>query len=183
MCPQDACTIGQKIASITILLIFSAMAFQWFPHDTSIYFQFHSEMSKPQYNCIYCGQFMTTREANRIHIQQECLERPDAALPCACLFCGLRFPSKASLRVHLSRWCKEKWFSLFFWCFLLMKYMTLYWYSAAVQHLFLGAISNFATGFQKVNVSQNKMSKGCLYIPIYKDWHFLCIFSNALWWY
>ena len=167
MCPQDACTIGQKIASITILLIFSAMAFQWFPHDTSIYFQFHSEMSKPQYNCIYCGQFMTTREANRIHIQQECLERPDAALPCACLFCGLRFPSKASLRVHLSRWCKEKWFSLFFWCFLLMKYMTLYWYSAAVQHLFLGAISNFATGFQKVNVSQNKMSKGCLYIPIY----------------
>ena len=35
MCPQDACTIGQKIASITILLIFSAMAFQWFPHDTS----------------------------------------------------------------------------------------------------------------------------------------------------
>ena len=27
MCPQDACTIGQKIASITILLIFSAMAF------------------------------------------------------------------------------------------------------------------------------------------------------------
>ena len=148
-----------------------------------IYFQFHSEMSKPQYNCIYCGQFMTTREANRIHIQQECLERPDAALPCACLFCGLRFPSKASLRVHLSRWCKEKWFSLFFWCFLLMKYMTLYWYSAAVQHLFLGAISNFATGFQKVNVSQNKMSKGCLYIPIYKDWHFLCIFSNALWWY
>ena len=132
-----------------------------------IYFQFHSEMSKPQYNCIYCGQFMTTREANRIHIQQECLERPDAALPCACLFCGLRFPSKASLRVHLSRWCKEKWFSHFFWCFLLMKYMTLYWYSAAVQHLFLGAISNFATGFQKVNVSQNKMSKGCLYIPIY----------------
>ena len=115
--------------------------------------------------------------------QQECLERPDAALPCACLFCGLRFPSKASLRVHLSRWCKEKWFSHFFWCFLLMKYMTLYWYSAAVQHLFLGAISNFATGFQKVNVSQNKMSKGCLYIPIYKDWHFLCIFSNALWWY
>ena len=120
-----------------------------------------------KYNCIYCGQFMTTREANKIHIQQECLERPDAALPCACLFCGLRFPSKASLRVHLSRWCKEKWFSLFFWCFLLMKYMTLYWYSAAVQHLFLGAISNFATGFQKVNVSQNKMSKGCLYIPIY----------------
>ena len=55
-----------------------------------------------------------TREANRIHIQQECLERPDAALPCACLFCGLRFPSKASLRVHLSRWCKEKWFSHFF---------------------------------------------------------------------
>ena len=108
-----------------------------------------------------------TREANRIHIQQECLERPDAALPCACLFCGLRFPSKASLRVHLSRWCKEKWFSHFFLCFLLMKYMTLYWYSAAVQHLFLGAISNFATGFQKVNVSQNKMSKGCLYIPIY----------------
>ena len=35
MCHQDACTIGQKIASITILLIFSAMAFQWFPHDTS----------------------------------------------------------------------------------------------------------------------------------------------------
>ena len=35
MCPQDACTIGQKIASITILLIFSAMAFQWFPHDNS----------------------------------------------------------------------------------------------------------------------------------------------------
>ena len=82
-----------------------------------IYFQFHSEMSKPQYNCIYCGQFMTTREANRIHIQQECLERPDAALPCACLFCGLRFPSKASLRVHLSRWCKEKWFSHFFFMF------------------------------------------------------------------
>ena len=58
-------------------------------------------------------------------------------------------------------------FLISFWCFLLMKYMTLYWYSAAVQHLFLGAISNFATGFQKVNVSQNKMSKGCLYIPIY----------------
>ena len=94
---------------------------------------------------------------------------------CICLAflqCSMTPVTPETLRLprllKLWDWCKEKWFSHFFcWCFLLMKYMTLYWYSAAVQHLFLGAISNFATGFQKVNVSQNKMSKGCLYIPIY----------------
>ena len=35
MRPQDACTSGQKIASIAILLLFSAVAFQRFPHGTS----------------------------------------------------------------------------------------------------------------------------------------------------
>ena len=35
MRPQDACTSGQKIASIAILLIFSAVAFQRFPQGTS----------------------------------------------------------------------------------------------------------------------------------------------------
>ena len=85
--------------------------FIFFSSNFFVFLQFHAEMSKSQFNCIFCGKQMTRREENRIHIQQHCLERPVDALPAPCIYCGLKFPSKASLRVHLSRWCKDKWTS------------------------------------------------------------------------
>ena len=156
MCPQDACTIGQKIASITILLIFSAMAFQWFPHDTS------TRAQKVNKNA-WSDQMLLCL-APAFFVAWGSHPRPVWGFTC---LAGARKNDFLSF------------FDVFYWWNIWHCIDTLLLFNIC----FLGAISNFATGFQKVNVSQNKMSKGCLYIPIYKDWHFLCIFSNALWWY
>ena len=78
------------------------------------YLQYFVEMNTPLWDCIYCGHPMTNKEDQRIHVQQECEERPP--WEDFCPFCGLEFPSKHSLAIHMSRWCKER--PARNWCFL-----------------------------------------------------------------
>ena len=58
------------------------------------------------HECPFCPLAVSSAEKLRIHIQQECKERPDWDLFCS--FCGLEYESKKQLNVHMSRWCKER---------------------------------------------------------------------------
>ena len=66
---------------------------------------FHDIISTPMWDCIYCGEECSNKERKRIHIQQECKERPEWNL--SCIFCGREFRRSSQLIVHKTRWCKE----------------------------------------------------------------------------
>ena len=68
--------------------------------------EFDEELNAPMWDCLYCGEHFTTKEQNRIHVQQHCKERPEWDF--YCLACGLEYPTKSALTVHQARWCKEK---------------------------------------------------------------------------
>ena len=71
----------------------------------SISLQFHEELTKPMWDCLFCGLHLTTKEQNRLHVQQKCTLRPEWDF--YCVACGLEYPTKSALKVHMARWCKK----------------------------------------------------------------------------
>ena len=63
--------------------------------------EFVEELKASMWDFLYFGEHFTTKEQNRIQVQQHCKERPKWGL--YCLVCGLEYPTKSALTVHQAR--------------------------------------------------------------------------------
>ena len=75
------------------------------------HFQFNSfRHLLAEYDCMYCGFPMASKEECRRHLQSDCKTKPTWDWLCNtdCMYCGLEFETENGLKKHIVTWCNEK---------------------------------------------------------------------------
>ena len=75
------------------------------------HFQFNSfRHLLAEYDCMYCGFPMASKEECRRHLQSDCKTKPTWDWLCNtdCMYCGLEFETGNDLKKHIVRWRNEK---------------------------------------------------------------------------